>query len=168
MWVRNIGVAGSPDASANPGKGSENHVDHRAQREDLHGAVARGETPKIDREQTVGKSQDGPGDEAGGEKRTRKPQKAEDGYGGEESESYGTGEVALEGEPFKAGKAIGGENPGDKNEREADAGVHTGADGRILEEMQPAIAREVSAHGNHREGSQTCTKIKPGAMKKVA
>jgi hypothetical protein len=125
----------------------------------VHGAVAFSESPENDAEQPVCEGQDAPGNEAGCQKRTRKAQETKDGNHREKPQGRRCTDVALQRKALQGWSTVGHENPRYENHGQTDAGIHSGANRRVLENVEPAIAREMSADSNQSEAPKSLPKF---------
>jgi hypothetical protein len=168
MLVRDVLLASSPNAGADPGERRQNHIDNCAQREELHGAVARGEFREINTKQAVRESHDAQANEAGGQKRSGKAHETKNGNSREEAESHEGGEVAFPRKGLERRSAVGNDEPSDENHGHPHAGIDTGANGRVLENVESAIPWKMSTDSDQKEAPDSLPKFKPGSMEKVA
>src|SRR5579864_4752549 len=147
--MRNVGLASSPDASADPRERGQDHIEDRAESEHLHGTVAGVKPYKINGEQAIGDGEDGPADKTGSQEVAGHAHKSENGYGCEKTERGSGDEVALESNAFKNRNAVGDEHPDGEHQGKSDAGIYTGASGRVSQNVEPAITWKMSANSDH-------------------
>jgi len=90
---------------------------------------------------------------------TGQAEKSHDGHGGEEDKRHSGRQVTLQRQALQCRNAVGNEDPDGEHESKTDAGIYTGANGRVFENVEPAIAREVSTNGNQNK-LQNLAKLK--------
>jgi hypothetical protein len=66
---------------------------------------------KEDAEQAIGKTENGPGNEAGSQQISRRAEETEYGRNGKQTQKRGAGKIALESKSFEERNAIGDKNP---------------------------------------------------------
>jgi hypothetical protein len=67
---------------------------------------------KEDAEQAIGKTENGPSNEAGSQQISRRAEETEYGRNGKQAQKRGAGKIALASKSFEGRNAIGDKNPG--------------------------------------------------------
>jgi hypothetical protein len=109
--MREVAFASPPDERAYPGEGRKNHVHNKTQHKDLKRTVLITQMNKEDAEQAIGKTENGPRNEAGSQQIPRRAEETEYGRSGKQTEKRGAGKIALASKSFKERNAIGDKNP---------------------------------------------------------
>ena len=135
--------AGSPNESADPGNGRQDHVYNRAEHENLKSTVPIAEPAEEETEGTIAEAEDEPADQTRSQEIARRAEEAKNGHCGEKTENRRGSDVALQGKTLQERHMIGDHQPDRKNQSEADADIDTGADSRVAQEMKPTIAGQV-------------------------
>lgn len=135
--------AGSPNESADPRNGCQDHVNNCAEHEDQKGAVPIAELAEEETEDTIAEAEDEPANQTRSQEIARRAEETKNGNCGEKTENPGGRDVALQGETLQERHMIGNYQPDRKNQSEADADIDSSADSRVAEEMKPTIAGQM-------------------------
>src|SRR4029077_10776869 len=96
FWMRYGTLARSPEHRANPGEGRENHIYDKTVHEDLKGAVFIAEQLKEDAQQTIGKTENRPANQARSKQIPRRAKKAKHRQDKQKTKDSSGSQIALE------------------------------------------------------------------------
>jgi len=91
---------GSPDRGNNPAERGENHIDDRAQHENMERAEPITETAENHAERAIAEAENEPGDKARRQQMPRKAQKPKYRNRSEEAQNHRGGDIALQRKAF--------------------------------------------------------------------
>ena len=92
--------AGSPDRGNNPAERGEDHIDDRAQHENMKRAETITEPAENHAQRAIAEAENEPSDEARRQQMPRKAQKPKYGNRGEEAQNHRGGDIALQRKAF--------------------------------------------------------------------
>src|SRR2546427_2809575 len=84
----------------------------------------------------------------------RQAQKAKHWHGCKKAKNRGGGDIALQGKAFQKWRMIGNHQPCRKNQGQANTNVHSGADRRVAENVEPTITGQMRPNQHGVLGSQ--------------
>src|SRR5215469_12738460 len=152
--MRNLGGARPPDDRGNPGQRCEHHVTHRPHHENLKGTVPVAEPVVNQAKNTVDHAEDHPGDHAGSQKIPGPAQKSQHRDGSKKNKNPRGGDIALEGKALQKRNLVGDDQPSGKNQTKANSRVHAGANGGVVQKLEPAVTRQVCSKLHAKLGSK--------------
>lgn len=150
--MRNLRGADPSDNRADPGQRRKDHVDHRPLHENLEGAVPIAEAMVNQAKHAVDKTENHPGDHARSQEVPRPAKKPKNGNGGKKTKDRGRRNIALEGKTLENWNLIGDDQPGRKNQTEANSGIHAGANGGIGKKIQAARPGQICSNEHSEAG----------------
>lgn len=136
--MRNLGGARPPDNGDNPRYRCEHHVTHGSYHKNLKRAVPVAKPVVNQTKNAVDDAEDHPGDHARSQKIPRPAKKPKNRDRRKKNEDSRAGNVALEGKALEEWNLVGDNQPGGKNQTEANPGINAGANGRIVKKIQAA------------------------------
>ena len=143
VWVRDVGCTRLPDATDDPAKGGEDHINHSADHKNLKGAVPVAESAEENAKNAIADAKNDPGNQAGSQKPARSSHKAKNGNPGQKSQNGSRRDIAFESKTLKERHAVSDDQPSHENKGEANADVDARADRGIAKEVKPTIAGQM-------------------------
>jgi hypothetical protein len=123
MCVRATGRVDSPDDRTNPGDGGKDQIADGSKHEDVERAVVFPEQSEFETEQTVGESEEAPGEHAGDKQFVGQTVEANQRDASEQSKKRRGDNVAFQGNGLKRGHTVRDEEPAGEDQGQRNASV---------------------------------------------